>query len=1153
MPQARTSDVIHVSLDDKYDLAEGRIFLTGVQALVRLPLVQRRRDEEAGLNTAGYVTGYRGSPLATYDMQLLRGRKWLETANVRFQPGLNEDLALTSVWGSQQAEARGDGKHDGVFALWYGKGAGIDRSGDAFRHGNNAGSSRNGGVLILMGDDHRAESSSAVHASEFSMADFNVPVLNPADIQDILDFGLLGIAMSRFTGSWVSLKCNHDVVESGASILVDENRARPVLPTDFKLPPGGLNLRIPDTPLAQEARVIDWRLPAIKAFCRANGIDRTVFKPKGARLGIVTTGKAYLEVLQALEDLRIDTADAEHWGIALYKVGMPWPLEPEGVKAFCEGLDTILCVEEKRGLIEPQVKDILFAERNVRSVIGKHDEAGRTLFPATGTLSSNRIGIEIGRRLLEAREDAALRSRWEELEAREAPRDAAILPFARKPYFCSGCPHNRSTVVPEGSRGGAGTGCNYMVMWMDRRSDGYTQMGADGTNWIGEAPFSKRDHMFQNMGDGTYNHSGLLAIRACIAAGVNITFKILYNDAVAMTGGQVHDGPLSVAGIARQVLAEGVQQVVVVADDPARNAGIPNVTLRHRDEIDAVQRELREVPGVTVLIYDQMCATEKRRRRKRGLLDDPQKRAFINHQVCEGCGDCGVKSNCVSILPKETDFGRKRMIDQHSCNKDYSCLDGFCPSFVTVEGGRLRRPEVVKAAPADPLPEPSVPALDHPYGIVIAGVGGAGIVTTSSILGMAAHLDGKGCTTLDMMGLAQKGGAVTSHIRIARDPSASRAARIPEGSADLVLGCDIMSVAGVEPLSTIARDRCEVIVNTNEIIPGEFTRTPDLEFPSQSLRHQIEATAGRKAVRYLDATAMAKEVTGDPITTNMLLVGFAFQQGLVPLSREAIHRAVEINGASVEANLAAFEAGRRLFADLQRKPVTSNRQAEPKPDLATGLDGLIDARAAFLTDYQDEAYAERYRRFVGKVREVEAARVPPSAALTAAVARNLAKLMAYKDEYEVGRLHASDAFRQDLERQFEGSYRLRFHLAPPLLARRDPVTGEPRKMAFGPWMLGVLRLLSRLKGLRGTTFDIFGYTAERSLERQLIREYETTIEGLLPELGSHNHATAVSIASLPETIRGFGHVKLASIAKAKDRECELLETYSRPQVLAAAE
>ena len=762
-----------VSLDDKYDLAQGRIFLTGVQALVRLPLVQRRRDRLAGLDTAGYVTGYRGSPLATYDLQLTRARKWLEAEGVRFQPGLNEDLALTSVWGSQQAEVRGDGRHDGVFALWYGKGAGVDRSGDAFRHGSNAGASRHGGVLILLGDDHRAELSSAVHASEFSMLDFNIPVLNPADIKDILDFGLLAIPMSRFTGSWISLKCNHDVVESGGSILVDDHHPSWALPKDFTPTPDGLNIRIPDTPLAQERRVIEGRLPAVKAFARVNGIDRTVFKPAGARLGIVTTGKTYLDVLQALEDLGLDSARAAQRGLALYKVGMPWPLEPVGIRSFCVGLETVICIEEKRALIEPQLKDMLFGEGTVRRILGKLDENGQPLFPATGTLSSNRIAIEIGRRLLALRGDQALERQLEELATREAPRDSAVLPFARKPYFCSGCPHNRSTVVPEGSRGGAGTGCNYMVMWMDRRSDGYTQMGADGANWIGESPFSNRSHMFQNMGDGTYNHSGLLAIRACVAAGVNITFKILYNDAVAMTGGQGHDGPLSVDSIVRQVLAEGVRKVVVVADEPRRHAAIAGASVSHRDEIDAVQRELRDISGVTVLIYDQMCATEKRRRRKRGLLPEPQRRVFINHQVCEGCGDCGVKSNCVSILPRETAFGRKRMIDQHSCNKDYSCIDGFCPSFVTVEGGRLRRAPAVPQG-SDALPEPALPALDRPYGIVLSGVGGAGIVTTASVLGMAAHLEGRGCTTLDMMGLAQKGGAVTSHLRISRDPERAR-------------------------------------------------------------------------------------------------------------------------------------------------------------------------------------------------------------------------------------------------------------------------------------------------------------------------------------------------------------------------------------------
>ena len=838
------------------------------------------------------------------------------------------------------------------------------------------------------------------------MLDFNIPVLNPADVKDILDFGLLAIPMSRFTGSWISLKCNHDVVESGGSILVDDHHRSLVLPEDFAFPPDGLNIRIPDTPLAQERRVIEGRLPAVKAFARVNGIDRTVFKPAGARLGIVTTGKTYLDVLQALEDLGLDYARAAQRGLALYKVGMPWPLEPVGIRSFCAGLETVICIEEKRALIEPQLKDMLFGEGTVRRILGKLDENGQPLFSATGTLSSNRIAIEIGRRILALGGDQALERHLGELVTRETPRNSAVLPFARKPYFCSGCPHNRSTVVPEGSRGGAGTGCNYMVMWMDRRSDGYTQMGADGANWIGEAPFSNRSHVFQNMGDGTYNHSGLLAIRACVAAGVNITFKILYNDAVAMTGGQGHDGPLSVDGIVRQVLAEGVRQVVVVAEEPHRHSAIGGVSVRHRDEIDAVQRELRDIAGVTVLVYDQMCATEKRRRRKRGLLPEPQRRVFINHQVCEGCGDCGVKSNCVSILPRETDFGRKRMIDQHSCNKDYSCIDGFCPSFVTVEGGRLRRAPTAPQR-SETLTEPAFPALDRPYGIVLSGVGGAGIVTTASVLGMAAHLDGRGCTTLDMMGLAQKGGAVTSHLRISRGPDGARAARIPEGAADLVLGCDIMSVAAAEPLSTMARQRTQVIVNTHEIIPGEFTRTPDYAFPTQPLRLQIEAAAGPENVRYLEATERAKAVTGDPISTNMLLVGFAYQLGLLPLSREAIRRAIALNGAAVDANIAAFEAGRQLHgASNGTLPVESVAPSEA--NRKSGLDALIDERAAFLTAYQDEAYGERYRSFVDEIRRFEAHLAPGSLALTEAVARNLSKLMAYKDEYEVARLHSSE-------------------------------------------------------------------------------------------------------------------------------------------------
>ncbi|MFO1171659.1 MAG: indolepyruvate ferredoxin oxidoreductase family protein [Hyphomicrobiaceae bacterium] len=1128
-----------VSLADKYDVASGRIFLTGVQALVRLPIMQRQRDQTAGLNTAGFVSGYRGSPLATYDMQLMRAKSWLDAHHVRFQPGLNEELALTSVWGTQQAEARGEGRYDGVFALWYGKGAGTDRSGDAFRHGNNAGSSRHGGVLCLLGDDHRAESSSAVHASEHAMLDYMIPVLNPADVQEILEYGLIGIAMSRFTGSWVGLKCNHDVVESAASIEVDPARAMPILPSDSVIPPGGLNLRVPDSPLAQEARLHDFRIPAIKAFCRANGLDRVVFRPDGARIGIITTGKTVHDITEALGDFGIGAARAKELGLALYKVAVPWPLEPEGLRAFCDGLETIVCIEEKRAIVEPQVKELLFGHPTVRQVAGKLDLEGKPLFPAKGILTSGQIARAIGGLLVAIRPDAGLQRKLDELDARTRSLPLPPVPMDRKPYFCSGCPHNRSTVLPEGSLGGAGTGCNYMAQWMDRRQNRYTQMGADGANWIGEAPFSKRAHMFQNMGDGTYVHSGLLAIRATIAANVNITYKILYNDAVAMTGGQPHDAPLSVPMIARQVLDEGAKRVVVVADDPARygpSQGLPQgVTLHPRAELDEVQRELRDIPGVTVLIYDQMCATERRRRRKRGLMPESTRRAFINHLVCEGCGDCGVKSNCVSILPRETALGRKRRIDQHSCNTDLSCTEGFCPSFVTVEGGRLKTPAPASDIARPPLPEPALPVLARPYNIVLSGVGGTGVVTVSSILGMAAHIDGKRPAMLDMMGLAQKGGAVTSHIRIAAAGHAGIAARVAEGNADLVIGADIMSVVGIEPISTIGRGT-KGLVNTAEVLPGDFTRDPDLQFPVEALRLRLEATGAD--ITYLAATELAEQAVGDTVATNLLMLGAAWQRGLLPLSRASIVQAISLNGVAVDASLAAFEAGRHA-AVLAGEP----RSEKSAPDAASELRDARDLHRRLLSDYQDDRYAALYAEFVDRVEAAEQRAVPGATRLTLAVARNLGKLMAIKDEYEVARLLTSDAFRRDLEGQFEGDYRLHYHLAPPLLARRDPLTGEPRKQTYGPWLSPVLKLVAKLKRLRGSVFDVFGWTEERRRERRLISDYRHRIEQVLDALTPSSHMTAVQIAELPSRIRGFGHVKERSIAAANARESELMADF----------
>ena len=1138
-----------VSLADKYVQADGQIFLTGVQALVRLPMLQRRLDEAAGLSTSGFVTGYPGSPLASYDVQLRQAQSLLKKNGVHFQSGLNEDLAMTSVWGSQQGEIRGDSRYDGVFAMWYGKGAGLDRSGDALRHGNLAGASRHGGVLLLLGDDHRAESSSVAHYAEYTMVDFMMPVLNPADITELIEFGLFGIAMSRFTGSWVGMKCLHDVVESAASISIDSAPRNFITPADVQIPPDGLNLRYPDTPLAQERRLHAFRMAAVQGYARANGIDRPIWRRPDSRLGIVTTGKTYLDVLEALDELEIDEAKAAALGLAVYKVGMPWPLEPVGAKAFADALDTVLVVEEKRSLLETQLKDLLY-HRNGPQILGKTDANGAALLPSTGVLTSNQIAITIGRLLVARPGGEVLADRLRELEQREAVKILPLLPMDRKPSFCSGCPHNRSTLVPENSRGGAGTGCNYMAMWMDRGSVGYTQMGADGVNWIGEAPFSNRKHVFQNLGDGTYVHSGLLAIRACVAARVNITFKILFNGVVAMTGGQQHEVALTVPGIASQVLAEGARRVVLVTDDVDRDLGGPlpaGVSVHDRSELDNVQRALRDTEGVTVLIYDQMCATEKRRRRKRGLMEDPARRVFINHLVCEGCGDCGVKSSCASILPRETEFGRKREIDQYSCNKDYSCIEGFCPSFVTVNGGMLRQGERPAFVAAVDMPDPAPVALDRPFNIVLAGIGGTGVVTLAAVLGMAAHLEGKGCATLDMMGLAQKGGAVTSHLRVARSPAAVRAARVPGGRADLVLGCDVVALTGPEPISTIG-DRSVILVNTHEAMPGDFARQPDLAFPMQDFRNRLLAVADAGRIVYLDANERARQAVGDTIASNTYMLGFAFQRGLVPLSVAAIERAFELNGVEVELNKLAFRAG-RAAAHAGLKPAEEPAHPAARP---TDLAALVASRTRLLTEYQNAAYARDFGDFVETVRIAEA-RVPGAGGeLAFAVAENLAKLMAYKDEYEVARLYTDGAFEADLRRQFGGAFRLTFHLAPPLLAPREAGTGHLRKMTFGPWILSAFRLLRRLRVLRGTFLDPFGHSAERQLERQLIRDYRALIAGLLDRLDRGNHSIVVALASLPGEIRGFGHVKEASIAKARGRQAALLAEIETPAKDASA-
>jgi indolepyruvate ferredoxin oxidoreductase len=1143
-----TTDLRPLTLDDKYTLERGRIYLTGVQALVRLPLMQKRRDRRFGLDTAGYISGYRGSPLGTYDGELGKAKKHLDAADVRFMPGVNEDLAATAAWGTQQAEIGGDGKFDGVFAIWYGKGPGVDRSGDVFRHGNLAGSSRHGGVLLLMGDDHTCESSTTCHQSEFALVDASIPILSPAGVAEILSCGLYGIALSRFSGCWVGMKCVKDIADASASIDA-EDRLDIVLPPLPSLPPDGLNIRLPDTPQAQEQRLHRHKMDAVRAFVRANRLDRVTMDAPGAKVGIVTHGKSYLDVLQAFDELGLSGDALAEAGVRLYKVGCTWPLEPQGLREFASGLDLVIVVEEKRSLLETQAREILYGEPAAPRIIGKRDEHGDTLFQAEMALDSVQIAVAIGERLAQRTALPGLSARVAELRSLRS-RAEQPEPLSRTPYFCSGCPHNSSTVLPAGSKGYAGIGCSWMAQMMDRNTLGYTHMGGEGMTWVGEAPFSRRGHMFQNMGDGTYFHSGLLAIRAAVAAGTPITYKILFNDAVAMTGGQRHDGPLTPAIITRQVHAEGVGRIAVVSDDPGKyDASMqwaPGVSIHGREELDAVQRELAACAGVTVLVYDQTCAAEKRRRRKKNAFPDPAKRLLINDLVCEGCGDCGAKSNCMSVVPVDTEFGTKRAIDQSSCNKDYSCNNGFCPSFVTIHGGKLRKaPALAQAVPdAGTIPEPALPALrDGVYSIVIAGVGGTGVVTIGAVLGMAAHLEGKGCGVLDMAGMAQKGGSVWSHLRFGATPDAVKAIRVANGGADVVLGCDLVVAASNKTLGLARHGATRMLVNTHEAVTGDFTRNPELRFPGKALKERIAAAVGTQAVEFTAATRLATALFGDALAANMFLLGHAYQRGLIPVSSSAINAAIALNGAAVGMNQAAFLWGRRSAQDAAsvERLLAESGGAQPSSANAASLDDMLARRAAFLRDYQDAAYAARYVALVHRVREWEAARFDGADRIATAVARNYFKLLAYKDEYEVARLLSAPAFLRQIADRFEGDYRIAFNLAPPGIARRDAATGQLKKREFGPWMLVAMKMLARARRLRGTILDPFGRTEERRAERRLIARYEQTVQRILDKTRPDNVETAAKLASIPEGIRGYGHVKEASMTKA-EAQWSALET-----------
>jgi indolepyruvate ferredoxin oxidoreductase len=1144
------------ALDDKYTLESGRIFLSGVQALVRLPLMQRERDLAAGLNTAGFISGYRGSPLGTYDMALWQARPFLEEHHVRFEPGINEDLAATSVWGSQQTHLLEGPRYDGVFGIWYGKGPGVDRSCDALKHGNFAGAAANGGVLVLAGDDPGAKSSSIAHQSEHALVHCGIPILNPSNVQDYLDFGLYGWALSRYSGCWVGFKCLTDTVESSASVSVDPGRVQVVQPGDFVPPAEGLHIGWANYPLQVERRVFEQRHDAVRAFVRANGLDRVAIDSPNRRIGIATTGKAYLDVRQALEDLGVDEARAAALGLSLYKIAMPWPLEPQGAAEFASGLDELLIVEEKRPLVEEQFASLLYNEATRPRLAGKRTSDGDALVPSIGELSPQVVTEVLRAWLTECAPNFQPRER---IELHMAGSDTAAL--MRLPSFCAGCPHNTSTVIPDGSIAMGGIGCHGMAAFMpERRTLAVTQMGGEGTSWIGQAPFTDTPHIFQNIGDGTYFHSGLLAIRAAVAADVPITYKILVNGAVAMTGGQPiegepMEGEITTPEIVQQLRAEGVKKIAVVSDDVTKYASgafARDVEVQHRDELDRVQRRMREFKGVSAIVYDQTCAAEARRLRKRGEFADPDRRVVINEAVCEGCGDCSVQSNCIAIEPIETEFGRKRRINQSSCNKDFSCVKGLCPSFVSVIGGQLRKQggDAADTGGDEPfagLPAPVVANTEQPVSVFVAGIGGTGVVTIGALLGMAAHLEGKGCSVLDVTGLAQKNGPVSSHIRIASDPEDLHATRISAGGADLVLGCDIVVTAGADGLAKLARSKTTAIVNSHVAPTSDFATNADLDLSSSAMETAIGAAVGEDALHVVASTRLATALMGDAIASNLFLVGYALQLGRLPVGLGALERAIELNGRAVEMNKRALAWGRLAAhdADAAEAAARPALRASQVQTFSPDLDALLENRVAFLTAYQNARYARSYAQFVETVRATETRIAAGSTRLAEAAARYLAKLMAYKDEYEVARLYADANFRRQVESEFEGDYKLQFHLSPPLFAPRDKDTGRFHKFKLPAWFMVAFEWLAKLKFLRGTPLDVFGYMKHRKMQRQMIRDYRATVSELLDGLSRENLDIAVEIASIPEHVRGYDLVMERQHEDATGKQAELLGAFRR--------
>jgi indolepyruvate ferredoxin oxidoreductase len=1145
------SPVRDVTVEDKYLLEAGMVMMTGIQALVRLPMLQRGLDRKSGLNTAGFISGYRGSPLGAYDLELWKAKAHLEREDILFQPGVNEDLAATAVWGTQTLGPLHKPTKDGIFAIWYGKGPGVDRSGDPLRHGNIAGTHPNGGVLVVAGDDHAGKSSSIAHQSESALMHAGIPVLAPSNVQDILDFGLLGFAMSRYTGLYAGLKVCNEVIEQTMTVEIPAQAGAWALPERGSAPPTGFHNYPSDRDRLQSEIVVKrYRLPLVERFLRANHVNRILVEATQRRLGIVTAGKAVQDVRQALSLLGLSDAQAARLGISVYKLGCVYPLEPQGMADFARGQEELLFIEEKNPVVEHQAKVALYGQPGMPRIVGKTDEDGVAMIACDTQLEPLKLAIVIGERLrrlgIEGAEVAArvqrLIGRAEVAAALQPPTDVV-----RAPYFCSGCPHNTGTRFPEGSVAAGGIGCHAMAMYSGPEMLTTSHMGGEGAHWYSVAHFSGVPHIFQNMGDGTYYHSGLLAIRGAIAANVNMTFKILFNDAVAMTGGQPVDGPLTPGDITRQVLAEGVKRCVLVTDRPdlyGPQSGLADgVAVHHRDQYDAVQRQLRQIKGVTVVIYEQTCAAEKRRRRKRDKFPDPPKRMFIHAAVCEGCGDCSTQSNCVSLWPKETELGRKREIDQSNCNKDYSCVKGFCPSFVTVLGAEPRKPKPADLAGVSltGLPSPAVvPIGEAGFNLMISGIGGTGVVTVGALLGMAAHLEGKACSIFDMTGLSVKNGAVFSHVRIAANQSQLRAAKLGAAEADLALAFDAVAALSKEPAATYDATRTRTVANARIVPVAAFQRNPDLTINQSQIARKL--TTESVELEVVDATGLGLALVGDAIAANLFLLGYACQRGLLPVTPEAVERAVEINGVAIAFNKKAFALGRFYAIDPTKLEAAAGAREINFKSLSE-LPDIVAHRSHLLTAYQNAAYAERYRRLVQRVAAAEEHVMPGKTALAVTVARNFARLMAYKDEYEVARLYSDTAFKRQLREAFEDGATIRYNLAPPLLAKRDPASGHLMKREFGPWMGKLFPLLAKMKGLRGTSLDLFGYTAERRMERGLIDHYEMQMTMVAQRLTPSNHAVAIELAGIAAQIRGFGHVKEANVEKARALELRTLERF----------